>query len=467
MLGIVRLSGSSPAYYVGPPGTDHAGRHHAGTDGPGAGRWWGRAAPGLGCRGPVGAAELGAVLAGGRADGGPVAHRRPGAAAGYDLTFSAPKSVSVAWAIAPDGHRGQLLAAHRAAVEAALSYIEDRAVAVRRGSGSERHLLGVAGVVAATFDHGESRTGDPHLHTHAVTANRVQANDGRWGTINGRGLYAHCLAAGRLYQAQLRHEVTARTGLAWIRGAAGRFELEAVGPELRGVFSGRQADIRAARAGRTSRAAGRVAWAATRPEKGPAVPGEDRRTEWRARAADIGWPGGLDRAGAGPAGAHVLDEHAFASALRRDRPTALYRRDAVAAWCDGLAPGAPAAGVRAAVDRWLGRDDGPGVGERRRMTADLVPGRHLLAALGPRPASAAGLETWCRGARAVEDYRERFGVADRIHPVGVAGPGLSDLAPARLAAHLRVARQIDETRRQLGRPPWRELDGVALERGRG
>ena len=462
MLGIVRLSGPSPEYYVGRSRNDGARGEE-----PVVGRWWGRAAPGIGCRGAVGPDELGAVLAGGRADGRPLAQRRPVTAAGYDLTFSAPKSVSVAWAIGSDRHRDALWAAHRVAVDAAMTYVEERAVAVRRGSGPERRLLGVHGVVAAAFDHGESRTGDPHLHTHVVTANLVQAEDGRWSAIDGRGLYAHGPAAGRLYQAQLRHEVTARTGLAWVRHSADHCELEVVGPELRGVFSGRQADIRAALAGRTGRAASRVAWAATRPPKGPAGTDEDRRVGWLARAADVGWTWELGRLGDGRTGPPVLDEQAFARALVRDRPTALYRRDGVAAWSDGLVAGAPAAAVRAAVDRWLGPGDGPGVGERRRVAAELVPAAHLLVALGPRPTTAAGLETWCRGARAVEDYRHRFGVADRTDPVGAGAPGLATLTPARLAAHLRVTGQIDETRRRLGRPPWRELDGVTLERGRG
>jgi hypothetical protein len=322
-------------------------------------------------------------------------------------------------------------------------------------------------VVAAAFDHGQSRTGDPHLHTHVVTANLVQAEDGRWGSLDGRGLFAHAVAADRLYQAHLRHEVSVRTGLTWSRRPSGHYELDAVAPEVRGVLSGRQADIRAELAGRRGRGANRVAWAVTRPDKAQAADPERGRAVWRARAVEVGWPGAFDRA-AGPAiGPAALDERVFAADLVGDRRAALYRRDAVAAWCHGLAPGAPAGAVRQAVDRWLGGPgDGPGVSEARRNVADLVPAPHLIAVLGPRPGTEPGLTAWRDGARAVTDYRQRFEVTDPADALGLAAGGLSALPAGRLAAHLAVCRQVDEVRRDLGRSPWRQPPRVDLGRDR-
>jgi conjugative relaxase-like TrwC/TraI family protein len=91
VLGIARLAGPSIDYYVEP---EVAGRRDP-TWPEAGGQWCGRGAEGLRRRGAVHPAELGAVLAGCRPDGRPLASRRPTAAAGYDLTFSAPKSLSV------------------------------------------------------------------------------------------------------------------------------------------------------------------------------------------------------------------------------------------------------------------------------------------------------------------------------------------------------------------------------------
>ncbi|HEX3826742.1 MAG TPA: MobF family relaxase, partial [Sporichthyaceae bacterium] len=92
---------------------------------------------------------------------------------GFDLTFSAPKSVSALWALGDSGTAYELRAAHKAAVAAALGYLDAHASASRRGvDGVEQ--VDSAGLVAACFDHRTSRCADPQLHTHALVLNKVQ-----------------------------------------------------------------------------------------------------------------------------------------------------------------------------------------------------------------------------------------------------------------------------------------------------
>jgi TrwC relaxase len=108
----------------------------------------------------------------------PEAPRWPFEGAAFDLTFSAPKSVSVLFAIGEPTLAGALVAAHEQAVGAALGYLEREACRVRRGRGGVRREVG-DGFVAA-YRHGMSRAEDPQLRTHVVAANMARGGDGRW-----------------------------------------------------------------------------------------------------------------------------------------------------------------------------------------------------------------------------------------------------------------------------------------------
>ncbi|TDD65416.1 hypothetical protein E1262_25410 [Jiangella aurantiaca] len=92
---------------------------------------------------------------------------------GFDVTFSPPKSVSVMWALADHGVREQIYEAHRAAVADVIATIEREVARTRIGTNGVAQVE-TAGVIAAAFDHWDSRAGDPQLHTHVVIANRVQ-----------------------------------------------------------------------------------------------------------------------------------------------------------------------------------------------------------------------------------------------------------------------------------------------------
>lgn len=125
------------------------------------------------------------------------------AVAGFDLTFSVPKSVSALWALSPRHLQEQILQTHHEAVEATLAWMEDLVINTRSGRNGVAHV-GTRGVIAAAFDHWESRAGDPQLHTHLVIANQVQrVTDSAWVTLDSRSLYKAVVAASEHYNGLL------------------------------------------------------------------------------------------------------------------------------------------------------------------------------------------------------------------------------------------------------------------------
>ena len=128
---------------------------------------------------------------------------------GFDLVFSCPKSVSLLHALTDDERlRREISEAHETSWQSVLGYLEREACVVRRGKGGARREHGL-GFVAAAFRHRTSRAQDPHLHTHVVIANMARAEDGMWLALDGTAiLQTYRLAAGYLYEAQLRHELT-------------------------------------------------------------------------------------------------------------------------------------------------------------------------------------------------------------------------------------------------------------------
>jgi len=176
--------------------------------------WTGSGARYLGIEGRVGEDQLLELFAGRNPITGEQAAARSASmrVAGFDLTFSAPKSVSVLFA--HEEFRTDIVAAHEAAVDKALGYIEDRAVQVQRGKGGARRLK-AQGLIGAKYRHRMSRAEDPHLHTHVVVANWALGPDGRYTALVHPPLYEHARAAGTLYQAFLRSELQQRLG--WVR----------------------------------------------------------------------------------------------------------------------------------------------------------------------------------------------------------------------------------------------------------
>ena len=110
----------------------------------------------------------------------------------------------------------------------------------------------VRGVVAAAFDHWDSRAGDPQLHTHLVVLNRAQAaGDGRWRTLDSRAVFAATVTLSELYNGVLADQLTAALGWGWVpetraHSRERKWEVAGVPAALRTEFSQRSGAIEAA-----------------------------------------------------------------------------------------------------------------------------------------------------------------------------------------------------------------------------
>lgn len=125
---------------------------------------------------------------------------------GWDLTFNAPKSVSVLWAAAKPELRQKIQLAQLKAVKDAMALIEEYAAVTRRGeAGGEREK--VAGLITAVFEHSTSRSLDPHLHSYAIVANIAPRLDGSWGTLDSRTIMLWQKAAGMVYKVSLADSI--------------------------------------------------------------------------------------------------------------------------------------------------------------------------------------------------------------------------------------------------------------------
>ena len=339
-----------------------------------ASAWAGKGAEELGLTGPVDPDTFRAVLEGHVPDGsgtrlgrrgkdGEVEHRP-----GRDLTFSAPKSVSIAALVGGDD---RIVDAHDRAVAATLAWVEGNAAETRLKDPESGRMVraGNQKIVAGTFRHDTSRNLDPQLHTHAVIANMVRGDDGRWRTMANEGFYEKQKLIGALYRSELAAGLT-RLGYGIEKTHAdGRFEIAGVAREVVTAFSTRRAEIEAAMAERglgasadNPRLAERAALM-TRAAKRDINRGELRGV-WAKQAADLG----LD--------AKALVAQAVERSAAAERKAADRARDGIA--------GAPLAsasdGTAAALPRAEPPFDGAAGTPRRDGPAEAAP---------PSPASQA------------------------------------------------------------------------------
>lgn len=219
-----------PSYYLGsgePPGL-----------------WWGRGARDLALESHIDTDQFLAVMAGRDPGTGEDLGRRFGddSVRGFDATFSAPKSVSLLWALAEDRIRGEVLEAHDQAVDAVLGWVEDHAHTRLRRNGHVVHV-DAKGLIVGVFRQHTSRRLDPQLHTHAVIANRVRAPDGRWLALDARTIKMDQRTLSALYHANLRSELTARLNVEWQQPEHGIAELDGIPDEVLGEFSQRTREI--------------------------------------------------------------------------------------------------------------------------------------------------------------------------------------------------------------------------------
>ena len=410
MLSIGKLGTGQEMYYLEKV-AEGAEDYYSG-EGEVAGQWMGGAARELELSGEVGGDQLTAMLTGRNpVDGSPLLGRQgvpgKGPVPGFDLTFSAPKSVSLTWALGGPEAGQAVMEAHHRSVDAALHYLQREACWTRRGAGGAEFVPG-SGFLAAAFDHRSSRNGDPQLHTHVLIANATQGPDGRWTRLYHPAIYDHLKTAGYIYEANLRHELTRSLGVEWQEVRKGIAEIEGFADEHLREFSTRRAEILEAAGGLgASGRAREVATLATRGAKEREVIPETLHERWRERAEEIG----LDReaigrvlepswetrrrreAAADPrtVSTRQVDRAVTAAASHFDR------RDAIQAVAGLMRDGAPAADVERIADEFLASDAVVPIGQSQKgerfttrriweLERTALDTAEKMRADGPRPA---------------------------------------------------------------------------------
>ena len=211
--------------------------------------WEGEGAKALGLTGEVDRAVFRKGLEGELPNGEALGTMRNGERQhrpGWDMTFSAPKSVSIMAEVAGDR---RLVAAHDRAVRTALGYIERHGAATRIRSGGEVRTVETGKLAIATFRHNTSRAQDPQLHTHSVILNATQDRNGEWRSVESLSFFRVYRDAGAIYRQALAQGAR-ELGYAVRDGKDSMFELAAVPEKAIRAFSARGNQVEAALAER-------------------------------------------------------------------------------------------------------------------------------------------------------------------------------------------------------------------------
>jgi conjugative relaxase-like TrwC/TraI family protein len=313
---------------------------------------------------------------------------------GFDLTFAAPKSVSLLRALRGDDvAQKAIAAAHSAALAVAMQYLAQHAgyTRVHNPVTGEKDLVRLPGLVAVAYQHETSRCGDPHLHTHVVVPNRQARADGVLVSIDGTSLYHEAKAAGVIYQATLRRELHQSLGFEWapVDPATGMAEVAGVDRDSITAWSRRSSQLREWAAhnldsveGPLSAAALAAAQKATRPAKPEELAWSQLQEQWRADARGLALERAAvlrARAARRAAARAPLDRARLADAAARIEKAAFTRADLVEIVGAQLpidSDQSPRAMVEAAVDEIGVRLSAPRLAHQRegheRFTLEVI-----------------------------------------------------------------------------------------------
>lgn len=159
--------------------------------------------------------------------------------AGVDLTFSAPKSVSIASEVLGDT---RVKEAHDKAVSETLKYVEAHFSQARQTQNGITEKVDTGNLVIAKFQHDTSRELDPQLHTHAVVMNMTQREDGQWRALSNEQLFEQKMLIGQIYRNELAKNLT-ELGYSIQSDNKGLFEIQGIDQKLIDHFSQRSEQI--------------------------------------------------------------------------------------------------------------------------------------------------------------------------------------------------------------------------------
>ena len=252
------------------------------------GRWFGDAKALLGLPPLADPAVFKRLLAGLAPDGMKrLVPPHPRRDVGWDLTFSAPKSVSVLWALGDEKMRSSIQQCHDGAVAVALKFMQTQAGFVRRGKGGKSREPGA--LLFMLRNHHYSRAYDPLIHTHAVAVNLAVRADGTCGAVHSHYFFRAKMLTGSVYQVELARRLNLKLGLE-IKPVRVGFHVQGVPKNLCRALSKRWIDIKKYMKSRDEHSAADAQRAAlgTRPKKAAVKP-EDLRKAWTDLAAKYRW----------------------------------------------------------------------------------------------------------------------------------------------------------------------------------
>lgn len=251
--------------------------------------WGGEGARELGLDGPVEHKDFKNVLEGIRPDTGEGVGQVKDRRSGIDLTFSAPKTVSLLYLVGGDQRIGE---AQLNAVRSAMSFIERTSAEGRKLNPETGKMEPVrtGNLVYALFEHDTSRALDPQAHVHAVIANMTKV-DGKWQAVHNDSLWKNNTTIGAVYHAALREELHKLGYQTEITGKHGQFEIEGISRDVIDAYSQRRTEIleKINELGIKTPEGRNAVTVGTRDNKIEDVDRAELKKEWVERAAALGF----------------------------------------------------------------------------------------------------------------------------------------------------------------------------------
>jgi conjugative relaxase-like TrwC/TraI family protein len=310
MVGVTKIQRGNAGYWLA--AVAEGGEDYYSKPGEAPGEWLGTLAADLGLSGEVQPAHYMAILNGEDPITGRQLVKRPEVSyrmradgtevtvepvLGYDVRFSAPKSVSLLYALGSEKTRERIVAVMNEAVREGITHLEHHACKVGRGKGGKEIEDG-RGFAAMAFRHRMSRAGGPALHVHVLISNLTLAARGdkclSLASPKERSpLFHHGKTAGVIFQAALRAGMLREFGLEFEAVKNGYADLKGFSRELIEAFSIRSREIAEwmARHGASGAKAAQTAAYRTRDAKDHGVDVDARVEEWQARAEPYGFGG--------------------------------------------------------------------------------------------------------------------------------------------------------------------------------
>ncbi|MBI3599749.1 MAG: relaxase domain-containing protein, partial [Nitrospinae bacterium] len=207
------------------------------------GEWQGRGAEAMGLSGEIKKEDFLNLIEGKNPQGNELvaANSQGEHRAGVDLTYSAAKTVSIAYEVLGDE---RVKEAHDKAVQKTISYVEKHFSQCRVTEDKITERIDTGNLIIAKFEHETSRELDPQFHVHCVVMNMTQREDGEWRALSNEKLFENKIFMGQMYRNELAASLR-ELGYSIQSDEKGLFEIRGIDEKLVDAFSRRSEQIEA------------------------------------------------------------------------------------------------------------------------------------------------------------------------------------------------------------------------------